>query len=129
MQLPSREGVLERRRCTLRGGVGLPAATDARATTEAPGLGAGSGGNALGTWLLRMGMGLQPAASRTGTLANFLRTEHGKIFFPSLPHVSLAWRKIVGKKKEGKKERKWASLPEQTITTHKWQIHRAEMKF
>ena len=72
-----------------------------------------------------MGMGLQPAASRTDTLANFLRMEYGKIFFLSLPHVSPAWRKIEGEKKE----RKWASLPEQMITTHKWKIHRPKMKF
>lgn len=48
-----------------------------------------------------MGTGLQPAASRTDSLASVPRVEYGNIFFPFLPHISPAWEKnrIIIKKK------------------------------
>lgn len=59
---------------TFQGGVGCLQSMPG-AAREAPGLCAGSGSpeRSVWTWLLRMGMGVQPTADRTHSLASFPR--------------------------------------------------------
>lgn len=103
LQLPSRAGVLEPRRCyalegTFQDRVGLPAAIDAQGCVEVPGARRRLKLQER-TWLLRTGMGFKPAAGRMGSLAGFPRMEYGKMF-----RLLTSCFLSLGKKKRKKKK-------------------------